>query len=67
MTRAEIELGIALVPEGGRKDDLRAAAERMFAEFHGRCLAFDESAAQHTRRWSPAACALGAPSAWRTG
>ena len=45
VTRAEIELGIAILPEGRRKQGLRAAALRMFAEFHGRCLAFDESAA----------------------
>ncbi|MCJ7796721.1 MAG: type II toxin-antitoxin system VapC family toxin [Thermoleophilia bacterium] len=45
VTRAEIELGIAVVPEGRRKHGLQAAAMRMFAEFHGRCLAFDEPAA----------------------
>lgn len=45
VTRAEIELGIALLPQGRRKDGLRAAAGRMFAEFAGRCLAFDGRAA----------------------
>lgn len=45
VTRAEIELGIAILPEGRRKRGLQAAALRMFAEFHGRCLAFDEPAA----------------------
>jgi predicted nucleic acid-binding protein len=45
VTRAEIELGIALLPEGRRKHGLQAAALRMFAEFAGRCLAFDEPAA----------------------
>lgn len=45
VTRAEIELGIAILPEGRRKQGLQAAAMRMFAEFHGRCLAFDEPAA----------------------
>jgi hypothetical protein len=45
VTRAEIELGLALLPEGRRKDGLQAAATRMFGEFHGRCLAFDEAAA----------------------
>ena len=45
VTRAEIELGIALLPEGRRKQGLQLAATRMFAEFRGRCLAFDESAA----------------------
>ena len=45
VTRAEIELGVALLPEGRRKHGLRTAALRMFAEFHGRCLTFDEPAA----------------------
>jgi predicted nucleic acid-binding protein len=45
VTRAEVELGIALLPEGRRKDGLRAAAARMFAEFAGRCLPFDDRAA----------------------
>ncbi len=45
VTRAEIELGIAILPEGRRKQSLQATALRMFAEFHDRCLAFDEPAA----------------------
>jgi predicted nucleic acid-binding protein len=45
ITRAEIELGIAILPGGRRKQGLQVAALRMFAEFHGRCLAFDEVAA----------------------
>lgn len=46
ITRAEILLGIALLPAGRRRDRLGAAAERMFAEdFAGRCLSFDEHAA----------------------
>lgn len=45
VTRAEIELGIALLAEGRRRESLRAAATRMFGEFHGRCLVFDEPAA----------------------
>ncbi len=45
VTRVDIELGIALLPEGRRKQGLQAAALRMFAEFRGRCLAFDERAA----------------------
>ena len=46
ITRAEILLGIALLPEGKRRDALAAAAEKMFAEdFAGRCLAFDDEAA----------------------
>ena len=45
VTRAEIELGIALLPDGRRRDGIRAAATRMFSDFSGRCLAFDERAA----------------------
>jgi len=45
ITRAEIELGVALLPKGRRRQGLSAAAMRMFADFHGRCLAFDERAA----------------------
>jgi predicted nucleic acid-binding protein len=45
VTKAEIELGIALLPEGRRKQGLQVAATRMFAAFSGRCLAFDERAA----------------------
>ncbi|MDP2962471.1 MAG: type II toxin-antitoxin system VapC family toxin [Sulfurimicrobium sp.] len=46
ITRAEILLGIALLPSGRRRDELANAAERMFQEdFGGHCLPFDESAA----------------------
>lgn len=46
ITRAEILLGIALLPAGRRRDDLANVAERMFLEdFGGRCLPFDERAA----------------------
>ena len=45
VTMAEIELGIALLPDGRRKESIRSAAARMFAEFHGRCLPFDERGA----------------------
>lgn len=45
ITRAEILLGVALLPAGKRRDDLANAAERMFQEeFSGRCLPFDERA-----------------------
>ena len=45
VTRAEIELSIALIPEGRRKQALQEAAARMFEELHGRCVSFDEPAA----------------------
>jgi predicted nucleic acid-binding protein len=54
ITRAEIESGIAILPGGQRKQGLQAAALRMFAEFHGRCLAFDEPAAS---RYAALVCA----------
>lgn len=44
ITKAEIELGIALLPDGKRKFNLRIAAELMFDEFPDRCLSFNSSA-----------------------
>ncbi|MBU0752078.1 MAG: type II toxin-antitoxin system VapC family toxin [Gammaproteobacteria bacterium] len=46
ITRAEIFLGIALLPTGQRRDRLATAAEQMFVEdFAGRCLPFDDGCA----------------------
>jgi predicted nucleic acid-binding protein len=46
ITRAEILLGIALLPAGKRRDNLAAAAEQMFNEdFAGHSLAFDGNCA----------------------
>jgi hypothetical protein len=45
ITRAEIELGIALLPDGQRKQNIEDAAKRMFAAFSGRLLVFGELAA----------------------
>ena len=45
ITKAEIELGIALLPDGKRKVGLKTAAELMFAEFPDRCLPFNSIAA----------------------
>lgn len=46
ISRAEIALGIALLPEGQRKRGLLQNARAMFAEeFAGRSLAFDDRAA----------------------
>lgn len=47
ITRAEIELGLALLPDGRRKQQIVAAAQTMFALFAERCLVFDEAAAVH--------------------
>lgn len=44
--RAEILLGIALLPAGKRRDSLAAATELMFEQdFARRCLSFDPAAA----------------------
>lgn len=46
VTRAEILLGIALLPAGKRREALAAAAEQMFEEdFASHCLPFDAAAA----------------------
>ena len=45
ITRAEIELGVALLPEGKRKQSIAAAAQRMFEEFTERSLVFGDAAA----------------------
>lgn len=43
ISRAEILLGIALLPAGKRRDKLAAAAEQMFTEdFAARSVAFDD-------------------------
>lgn len=41
ITKAEIELGLALLPHGKRKNALSQAAAAMFSQFESRCLAFD--------------------------
>lgn len=45
ITKAEIELGIALLPDGKRKSSLKTAAGLMFDEFLDRCLSFNSTAA----------------------
>lgn len=46
VTQAEIELGLALLPEGRRKNELLKAAKEIFLLFDGRNLPFDAAAAQ---------------------
>ena len=47
VSEAEIRVGIALLPEGRRRRELAAAAERLFAElFKERVLPFDGEAAR---------------------
>lgn len=46
VTQAEVALGLALLPEGRRRQALALAAQQMFEEdFADRCLAFDTQAA----------------------
>ncbi|MBL0226800.1 MAG: type II toxin-antitoxin system VapC family toxin [Geobacteraceae bacterium] len=48
ITRAEIMLGISLLPAGKRRDSLASAADGMFLQdFAGRCLPFDAAGAAH--------------------
>lgn len=62
ITLAEINLGIALLPEGKRRESLAAAARQMFAEdFAGSCLPFDAAAAEHFARLVAARRQIGRP------
>ncbi|MGC9236755.1 MAG: type II toxin-antitoxin system VapC family toxin [Thiomonas sp.] len=62
ISRAEIELGIALLVDGRRKHALRTAAEAMFAEdFGGRCLSFDAVAASRYAALVSSRMRLGRP------
>lgn len=62
VSRAEIELGLALMPSGKRQAALVRAARAMFEEdFAGRCLAFDEAAAVHYARIVSVRMQLGRP------
>jgi len=62
ISRAEIELGLMLMPPGKRQEALSQAAWAMFAEdFAGRCLPFDEDAARHYARIVSARTRVGRP------
>ena len=62
VSRAEIELGLALMPAGKRQSGLALAARGMFEEdFAGRCLPFDEVAATHYARIVAARTRMGLP------
>jgi toxin FitB len=51
ISRAEIELGLLLLPAGRRQETLSRAARVMFEEkFAMRCLPFDKGAASHYAR-----------------
>ncbi|MBK1706669.1 type II toxin-antitoxin system VapC family toxin [Halochromatium glycolicum] len=62
INRAEIELGIALLPEGRKKQDLKLKAETMLdCDFAGRCLPFDHAAASQYARIIAARTRIGKP------
>ena len=62
ISRAEIELGILLLPAGRRQEALSRAARVMFEEkFAARCLPFDEDAASHYARLVAARTRAGRP------
>lgn len=62
VTQAEILLGVALLPEGRRKNALAADVELMFEqEFAGRCLPFDSKEAVEYALLSAERSRLGRP------
>lgn len=62
ISRAEIELGLALMPPGQRQAGLAQAAQAMFdTELQGRCLPFDEAAASHYAQTVATRTRLGRP------
>jgi predicted nucleic acid-binding protein len=62
VSRAEIELGLALMPPGKRQAGLSQAAQAMFEDdFAGRCLPFDEASASHHARTVASRTRLGRP------
>lgn len=62
ISRAEIELGLLLMPTAKRQEALSQAAWAMFDEdFAGRCLPFDEDAARQYARIMAARTRAGRP------
>ncbi len=47
IVKAEIEMGIAILDNGKRKQALLQAAELIFTSFENRCLPFDGETASH--------------------
>ncbi len=50
IVKAEIEMGIAILDNGKRKQGLLQAAELIFTSFTNRCLPFDSETATHYAR-----------------
>lgn len=61
ITRAEIELGLALLPEGKRRQTLTMLARDVFDQFPLRCLPFEELAAVHYGRIVASRLKIGRP------
>lgn len=62
VSQAEIELGLALMPDGKRQLELATSAKAMFEEdFAGRCLPFDAAAASHYAHLVAARSRMGRP------
>ncbi|MBE0510896.1 MAG: type II toxin-antitoxin system VapC family toxin [Chromatiales bacterium] len=62
VSQAEIELGLALMPDGKRQLELASSAKAMFEEdFAGRCLPFDAIAASHYAHLVAARSRMGRP------
>ena len=61
ITRAEIELGLALLSEGKRKQTLTVLARDMFDKFPQRCLPFEEVAAARYGRIVASRIKIGRP------
>lgn len=61
ITQAEMLYGLECLPAGKRRSVLQGALERIFGEFHGRILSFDEEAAQAFGKIVAEKDALGRP------
>jgi predicted nucleic acid-binding protein len=62
VTEAELRLGLALLPQGRRREALAAAIEAVFADrFANRVLPFDRAAAPHCAAFLAARRAAGRP------
>jgi toxin FitB len=61
IAEAEILLGVAMLPEGRRKNELHEAAQRVIALFETRILPFDSMAAQSLAQMVTSRHRLGLP------
>lgn len=61
ISKAEIELGVSLLPNGKRKLGLSAAADALLAEFRERCVALPCAAPPFYARVAEASRSLGRP------